>query len=30
MDGEEVDELMDWVFGPSSNEEVEPYSDTED
>ncbi len=30
MDGKEVDELMDWVFGPSSNEEVEPYPDTED
>ncbi len=27
---EEVDELMDWVFGPSLNEEVEHLSDTED
>ena len=27
---EEVDEQMDWVFGPSLNEEVEHLSDTED
>ena len=26
MEGEKVDELMDWVFGPSLNEEVEQLS----
>ena len=26
MEGEEVDELMDWVFGPSLNEKVEQLS----
>ena len=26
MEGEEVDELMDWVLGPSLNEEVEQLS----
>ena len=26
MEGEEVDELMDWVFGPSLNEKAEQLS----